>query len=122
MTFIQKGMVAVPAYEGTQANHAVYANPILFKEGFVFDDTPYDFIKTVEECDEIIKSHSYDELLSNYEDIILTRKFVSFFGYDKRSCRLVGREWKIKSARNNRHIGWSFGYCCRRYCGSGCDN
>ena len=73
---------AEPAYEGTQANHAVYANPILFKEGFVFDDTPYDFIKTVEECDEIIKSHSYDELLSNYEDIILTRKFVSFFGYD----------------------------------------
>lgn len=75
-------MVAVPAYEGTEANHAVYGNPILFKEGFVFDDTPYDFIKTIEECDEIIKNHSYDELLSNYEDIILTRKFVSFFGYD----------------------------------------
>lgn len=75
-------LVAVPANEGTQANHAVYANPILFKEGFVFDDKPYDFIKTVEECDEIIKSHSYDELLSDYEDIILTRSFVSFFGYD----------------------------------------
>lgn len=75
-------MVAVPAYENTQANHATYANPILFNEGFVFDDTPYDFIKTVEECDEIIKSHSYDELLSNYEEIILKRKFVSFFGYD----------------------------------------
>lgn len=75
-------LVAEPAYEGAQANHAVYANPILFNEGFIFDDTPYDFIKTVEECDEIIKSHSYDELLSDYEDIILTRKFVSFFGYD----------------------------------------
>lgn len=75
-------LVAEPAYEGAQANHAVYANPILFNEGFVFDDTPYDFIKTVEECDEIIKSHSYDELLSDYEDIILTRSFVSFFGYD----------------------------------------
>lgn len=75
-------LVAVPAYEGTQANHAVYANPIMFNEGFVFDDTPYDFIKTVEECDKIIKSHSYNVLLSDYEDIILTRKFVSFFGYD----------------------------------------
>ena len=74
-------LVAVPAYEGTQANHAVYANPMMFNEGFVFDDTPYDFIKTVEECDEIIKSHSNDVLLSDYEDIILTRKFVSFFGY-----------------------------------------
>ena len=74
---------AVPAYsEKSQANHAVYANTILFKEGFVFDDKPYDFIKTVEECDEIIKSHSFDELLSDYEDIILTRNFVSFFGYD----------------------------------------
>ena len=73
---------AEPAYEGTQANHAAYGNPILFNEGFVFDDTPYNFIKTVEECDKIIKNHSYDELLSNFEDIILTRKFVSFFGYD----------------------------------------
>ena len=75
-------LVAEPAYEGAQANHAAYANPILFNEGFVFDDAPYDFIKTVEECDEIIKSHSYDVLLSDYEDVILTRKFVSFFGYD----------------------------------------
>lgn len=75
-------LVAVPAYANTQANHAAYGNPILFNEGFAFDDTPYDFIKTVEEYDEIINRHSYDELLSDYEDIILKRKFVSFFGYD----------------------------------------
>lgn len=73
---------AVPAYENTEYNHAVYANPILYKEGYSTEIVPYDFIKTVEEYDEILKTASYDEILTTKESALLCRKFVSYYQYD----------------------------------------
>ncbi len=66
-----------------KANHSVYVNPRLYKDGFVVDDGDYEFIKTVAEYDEIIKNSSYDELLNEKEQVLLARKFVDFFEYEQ---------------------------------------
>lgn len=66
------------------SDHATYAGAKLYKEGYnnEEDNKPYDFIKTLEEYDNILSNASYDELLTSKEHTLLQRKFVSNIGYD----------------------------------------
>ena len=64
------------------ADHAVYADAKLFKEGYVEDTSTVDFIKTVEEYDKIIRGQSLSNQLSTNELTILQREFVNNVGYD----------------------------------------
>ncbi len=63
------------------ADHCVYANAKLYKEGYVEDNAPYNFIKTLEEYDEILKKNE-DTILQSNELALLQRKFVSAFGFE----------------------------------------
>ncbi len=64
------------------ADHAVYADAKLIKEGYEEEETKIDFIKTIEEYDEIIKNHTGEEITGEYELTILQREFVKNVGYD----------------------------------------
>lgn len=65
------------------SDHAVYANSKLIKEGYEeTDGEKVDFIKTIEEYDEIIKSHQGEEITGEFELALLQREFVSKVGYD----------------------------------------
>ncbi|MCM1052947.1 MAG: NPCBM/NEW2 domain-containing protein [Ruminococcus sp.] len=66
------------------SDHAVYANAKLYKEGYseIEDDTPYSFIKTLDEYDAILSKSSYQDLITTKEMTLLQRKFVNNFGYD----------------------------------------
>ncbi len=64
------------------ADHAVYADAKLFKEGYVEDTSTVDFIKTVEDYDKIIKGQNLSNQLSTNELTILQREFVNSVGYD----------------------------------------
>ena len=64
------------------ADHAVYADAKLIKEDYQEDTNPVDFIKTVEEYDQIIKSKNIEEQLTSNELTILQREFVNSVGYD----------------------------------------
>ena len=65
------------------ADHAVYANAKLYKEGYVEKEyQTVDFIKTVEEYDEILKDKTLEQQLNEYEQTLLQRKFVNSAGYD----------------------------------------
>lgn len=75
-------LVAEPG-RNNWSDHAVYANAKLIKESYVeSENEKVDFIKTVAEYDEIIKSHQGEEITGDYELAILQRKFVSHLGYD----------------------------------------
>ncbi len=64
-------------------DHSVYANAKLIKEGYEeSDNKPVDFIKTVEEYDEIIKTYDGQEISGDYELAILQREFVKNVEYD----------------------------------------
>ena len=65
-------------------DHSVYANAKLYKAGYeeTVDTAPYEFIKTLDEYNEIIRNSTEEELLGAKEKILLQRKFVSCFGYD----------------------------------------
>lgn len=65
------------------SDHTVYANAKLIKNGYEEDNTPVDFIKPLEEYDEIIKEMNLEAQISEENELILLqRKFVSCFGYD----------------------------------------
>lgn len=64
------------------ADHAVYADAKLYKEGYEEDTTPVSFIKTVAEYDEIIKRYNGQEITGEYEKTLLQREFVKNVGYD----------------------------------------
>ena len=65
------------------ADHAVYADAKLIKEDYVEGEgEKIDFIKTIEEYDEIIRRHQGEEITGEYELAILQREFVSKLGYD----------------------------------------
>ncbi len=63
-------------------DHSVYADAMLIKEGFVFEEKELDFIKTVEEYDQMIKTHYGEEITGEYELTLLQRDFVKKAGYD----------------------------------------
>ncbi len=64
------------------ADHAVYANAKLYKEGYEENEETVDFIKTLEEYDTIIKSYDGQEITGNYELSLLQREFVKNIGYE----------------------------------------
>lgn len=62
---------------------AVYADAKLIKEGYVDNNQPVDFIKTLSEYDNIIKNRdSYDLTDDQYDLLLLQREFVNKCGYD----------------------------------------
>ena len=63
-------------------DEAIYADAKLIKEGYIEDNTTVDFIKTVAEYDEIIKTHYSEDISGEYELVLLQREFVSNVGYD----------------------------------------
>lgn len=64
-------------------DEAVYANAKLIKENYIEDNTPVDFIKTIEEYDEIIKAKNTNhEITEDYELTLLQREFVNNVGYE----------------------------------------
>ncbi len=65
-------------------DHAVYGNAKLYKEGYDEEasEAPYNFIKTLEEYDNILANSSYDDLLTSKEMTLLQRKFVKSLEYD----------------------------------------
>ncbi len=64
------------------SDHAVYANAKLIKDGYVEQNYNVDFIKTIDQYDEIIKRKSLDQQLSQNELVLLQREFVKNIGYD----------------------------------------
>lgn len=70
------------ARSNNTADHAVYADAKLIKEGYVENTEPVDYIKTVEAYDAIIKSHDGKEISGEYELAILQRDLVNNVGYD----------------------------------------
>ncbi len=83
-----KGQNFIKLYANNNGNessdHAVYAGAKLYKEGYNNEEenAPYDFIKTLEEYDNILTNASYDEVLASKEHTLLQRKFVSNIGYE----------------------------------------
>ena len=63
-------------------DEAIYADAKLIKEGYREDNTTVDFIKTVAEYDEIIKTHYSEDISGEYELVLLQREFVSNVGYE----------------------------------------
>ena len=63
-------------------DHSVYANAKLVKEGYDENVSVADFIKTVEEYDEAIKSHYGEEITGEYELLLLQREFVKNTDYE----------------------------------------
>ena len=59
-----------------------FANAKLIKENYIEDTTNFDFIKTVDEYDKIIKTHYGEEISGDYELILLQRELVNNVGYD----------------------------------------
>ena len=64
------------------SDHAVYADAKLIKEDYIEDNTNIQFIKTLEEYDEIIKRHEREEITGEYELVLLQREFVKNVGYE----------------------------------------
>ena len=60
----------------------MYANAKLVKEGYDENVSVADFIKTVEEYDEAIKSHYGEEITGEYELLLLQREFVKNTDYE----------------------------------------
>jgi len=63
-------------------DHSVYANAKLVKEGYDENVSVADFIKTVEEYDEAIKSNYGEEITGEYELLLLQREFVKNTDYE----------------------------------------
>ncbi|MCI8362712.1 MAG: hypothetical protein HFJ41_06310 [Clostridia bacterium] len=82
------------------ADHAVYADAKLIKEGYEEGETKIDFIKTIEEYDEIIKNHTGEEITGEYELTILQREFVKNVGYD------ILQSYTALNEENEETISW----------------
>ena len=64
-------------------DEAIFADAKLIKEGYVEDETStVDFVKTLDEYDEIIRLHEGEEITGEYELALLQRELVSNAGYD----------------------------------------
>ena len=62
-------------------DETVFANAKLIKENYEESTANFDFIKTIAEYDEIIKSHYGEEISGDYELTLLQREFVNNVGY-----------------------------------------
>ncbi len=82
------------------ADHAVYADAKFIKEDYVEDTSPVNFIKTVGEYDEILKSADFNTQLSVNELTILQRDFVNSVGYD------ILQSFVKYSEENKEAISW----------------
>ncbi len=71
-------------YRNETADHAVYGNPRLIVEGFEESKLNVDFIKTVEEYNELLKGKTSDEIMndSTLRLELLQRNLVEKIGYD----------------------------------------
>ena len=63
-------------------DETVFADAKLITENYQEDTSNIDFIKTVDEYDEIIKEHYNDEITGDYELTLLQRELVNKVGYD----------------------------------------
>ena len=63
-------------------DETVFANAKLIKENYIEDTSTIDFIKTVDQYDEIIKNHFGEQISGDYELTLLQREFVNNVGYD----------------------------------------
>ena len=64
-------------------DEAIYADAKLIKANYKEDTTSkVEFIKTLKEYDDIIKSHDGEEISDDYELTLLQREFVKNVGYD----------------------------------------
>ena len=84
------------------SDHSVYANAKLIKEGYVENTNSADFIKTLEEYDEIIKGYDGQEITEDYELTLLQRELVSRVGYDMLSL------YANHSVEYRQTISWLF--------------
>ncbi len=66
------------------SDHSVFANAKLVKEGYEESETAYkaDYIKTLNEYDNLIKNFKGDTLTRDQELILLQRNYVKNVGYD----------------------------------------
>lgn len=69
-------------YGNATSDHCVYGGAKLYKEGYTDETSNIDFIKTVEEYDQILNGLSLEEQLGNKEIILLQRELVNKVGYD----------------------------------------
>ncbi len=70
-------------YGNATSDHCAYGNSILYKEGYnPSENQKIDFIKTVDEYDNILKNLTKEEQLNNYELTLLQRELVSRVGYE----------------------------------------
>ncbi len=63
-------------------DHCVYGGAKLYKEGYKEENKTVDFIKTVEEYDNILNKLSLEDQLNKKELTLLQRELVSRVGYD----------------------------------------
>lgn len=81
-----KGVKYLKLYAHNNGNessdHAVYADAKLIKEDYVEDTSTVDFIKTVEEYDNILANTNVSNALVSNELTVLQREFVKNVGYD----------------------------------------
>ena len=84
------------------ADHSVYANAKLYKEGYEEEETQVDFIKTVEEYNEIIKRYEGQEIAGEYELALLQRELVKRVGYD------ILQLYTTLNDENKETISWLF--------------
>ena len=86
------------------ADHAVYANAKLIKEGYEESENnkPVDYIKTVEQYNEIIKGYEGQEITGEYELALLQKEFVRNVGYDMLQMFVALNE------ENNETVSWLF--------------
>lgn len=63
-------------------DHCVYGNAKLYNEGYVEDEGPIEFIKSIDEYDQILSNTSLEEQLETNELLILQRKMIQNVGYD----------------------------------------
>ncbi len=69
-------------YGSATGDHCVYGGAKLYKEGYTEEAQKVDFIKTVEEYDQILNGLSLEEQLNKKELTLLQRELVNKAGYE----------------------------------------
>ncbi len=92
-------------FGSNSSDHSVYANAKLYKEGYKETEAkPVDFIKTIDQYDEMLKDKDLiNNLTENDEKTLLQRTFVNSVGYDLLQA-IVNQEEDYKVA-----VEWMMG-------------
>ena len=69
-------------YGSATGDHCAYGDTIIYKEGYNREENSVDFIKTIEEYDNLLKNLSLENQLNKQELILLQRELVNRVGYD----------------------------------------